>query len=72
MAPRAQVRVMTNCYRLEVVRTKIAEPSLPLRTTSEVAARYSHLQQYDRERVVRLDLDSQNRVISVNLRQTPS
>ncbi len=52
-----------NAYRLEVVRTKIAEPSAALDSPSEVAKRYRHLERYDRERLVRLDLDNRNRVI---------
>ena len=50
-------------YRLEVVRHKIAEPAPALNSSVATARRYGHLQKYDRERLVRLDLDSQNRVI---------
>ncbi|MGD2109325.1 MAG: JAB domain-containing protein [Phycisphaerae bacterium] len=54
---------MVQAYRLEVVRTKIAEPSEELTSPGAVARRYSHLEQYDRERLIRLDLDNRNRVI---------
>jgi DNA repair protein RadC len=64
VAAQAEVIWIANCYRIEVVRTKIAELSPPLRSTKEAAHRYSDLQRYDRERLVRLDLDSKNRVIS--------
>lgn len=53
----------TNAYRLEVVRTKIAEPSAPMTSPSEVAERYAYLERYDRERLIRVDLDNRNRVI---------
>ena len=53
----------TNAYRLEVIRTKIAEPSAPLTSPDQVAKRYAHLERYDRERLIRVDLDNQNRVI---------
>ena len=53
----------TNAYRLEVIRTKTAEPSTPLTSPSVVAERYAHLERYDRERLIRLDLDNQHRVI---------
>lgn len=48
---------------MEVVRTKIAEPGAPLNSTGAVARRYSYLEKYDRERLIRVDLDNQNRVI---------
>ena len=54
---------ITNTYRLEVVRTRIAEPSPQIDTPGEVATRYAHLEKYGRERLIRLDLDNRNRVI---------
>ncbi|HOW72591.1 MAG TPA: JAB domain-containing protein [Phycisphaerae bacterium] len=54
---------MTNAYRLEVVRTRVREPQAAVNSSGETAARYAHLDRYDRERLVRLDLDSRNRVI---------
>ncbi|MBU0718597.1 MAG: JAB domain-containing protein [Planctomycetes bacterium] len=56
-----------NVYRLEVVRTKIAEPSAPLNSPGEVAKRYAYLEKYDRERLIRIDLDNENRVIGEEL-----
>ena len=50
-------------YRLEVVRTKIAEPGAPVNSPEEVAKRYEYLERYDRERLLRVDLDGQNRII---------
>jgi len=50
-------------YRLEVVRTKIAEPEAPVSSPGEVAKRYAHLERYDRERLIRVDLDNRNRMI---------
>ncbi len=54
---------MKQAYRLEVIRTKIAEPSEPLSSAAAVARQFAHLEKYDRERLVRVDLDNQNRVI---------
>jgi len=54
---------MVNAYRVEVIRTRIAEPSGPLNGPEAVARHYRNLQQYDRERLVRLDLDNRNRLI---------
>ena len=51
-------------YRLEVVRTKIAEPGPPMTSPDAVARRYAYLERYDRERLIRVDLDNQNRVIA--------
>ncbi|MFG0313643.1 MAG: JAB domain-containing protein [Phycisphaerales bacterium] len=51
-------------YRIEVVRHKIAEPSAAFRAAEDVVRHYQGLQRYDRERLVRLDLDSQNWLIS--------
>ena len=57
------VETVKAAYRLEVVRTKIAEPSAPLNSPGEVAKRYKYLERYDRERLIRVDLDGQNRTI---------
>jgi DNA repair protein RadC len=46
-----------------VVRTRIAAPAAPVNSTAEITERYAHLEQYDREHLVRLDLDNRNRVI---------
>ena len=54
---------MVRAYKLEVVRRRIAEPSAELNSSDETARRYAHLEKYDRERLIRVDLDSQNRVI---------
>jgi DNA repair protein RadC len=54
---------IVNAYKLEVVRTRIAEPAAPVNSTAEVAQRYSHLQRLDREHLIRLDLDNRNRII---------
>jgi DNA repair protein RadC len=50
-------------YRLELIRTKIAEPAPTVCSAADVARRYAHLEKYDREHLVRLDLDNQNRLI---------
>jgi DNA repair protein RadC len=50
-------------YRLEVVRTKIAQPQYSFNASVEVAKRYCHLAGRDREHLIRLDLDSRNRLI---------
>ncbi|MBN2561220.1 MAG: hypothetical protein JXQ75_09850 [Phycisphaerae bacterium] len=54
---------ITNAYRLEVVRSRIAEPAPQVDSTNEVARRYAYLEKYDRERLVRLDLDNGSRVV---------
>lgn len=54
---------MTHAYRLEVVRTKLREPQSAVNSSVETASRYAYLEQYDRERLIRVDLDSRNRVI---------
>ena len=54
---------IVNVYKLEVVRTRIAEPAAPVNSAAEVAKRYAHLQRLDREHLIRLDLDSRNRII---------
>ena len=54
---------ITNAYRLEVVRTRIAEPAPQVDSASEVARRYAYLEKYDRERLIRLDLDNGSRVV---------
>jgi len=50
-------------YRLELIKTKIAEPAPPANSSKEVAKRYRSLEKYDREHLVRLDLDNRNRII---------
>lgn len=52
-----------NAYKLEIIRTKLAEPAAQLDSPRAVARRYSHLARYDRERLVRLDLDTRNQLI---------
>ena len=54
---------MKRAYRIEVVRTKIAEPSAAMDSPGAVGRRYAYMQKFDRERVIRLDLDNKNRVI---------
>ena len=54
---------IVSAYRLEVVRTRLREPSAAVNSSEETAMRYAYLEKYDRERLVRVDLDSQNRVI---------
>jgi len=50
-------------YKIEVVRTKIAEPLATFESATQVAEKYGYLEKYDREHVIRLDLDSQNRLV---------
>ena len=54
---------MFKAYRLEVVRTRIAQPRHSFNSSVEVAKRYCHLAGRDREHLIRLDLDSRNRLI---------
>ena len=54
---------MKQAYRLEVVRTKIAEPTAAMNSPDAVGRRYAYLQKFDRERVIRLDLNNKNCVI---------
>lgn len=54
---------IVRAYRLEVVRTRIAEPGPAVNSPDVVAKRYAHLERFDRERLIRLDLDNQNRLI---------
>lgn len=54
---------IVTAYRLEVIRTKIAEPAPPIHSPKDVARRYTHLAKYDREYLLRLDLDNRNRII---------
>jgi DNA repair protein RadC len=54
---------MAGAYRLEVVRTKLREPPAAVNSSEETAKRYAYLERYDRERLIRVDLDNQNRVI---------
>jgi len=46
-----------------LIKTKIAEPALPMNSSREVAKRYRDLEKYDREHLIRLDLDNRNRLI---------
>lgn len=50
-------------YRLEVVRTRIAEPMPTVTSSRDVARRWGHLAKLDREHLLRLDLDNRNQVI---------
>ena len=43
---------MKQAYRLEVVRTKIAEPTAEMNSPGAVGRRYAYLQKFDRERVM--------------------
>ena len=54
---------MVSTYRLEVVRTKLGEPPATVNSSEETARRYAYLERYDRERLIRVDLDGQNRVV---------
>jgi DNA repair protein RadC len=54
---------MVNAYRLEIVRTRIRQPLAEVNSSDETAKRYAYLEKYDRERLIRVDLDSQNRVV---------
>lgn len=54
---------MLKTYRLELIKTKIAEPAPPVDCSREAAKRYKYLEKYDREHLVRLDLDNRNRLI---------
>jgi len=56
------VFIVKSC-RLELIKTKIAEPAPPVNSSNEVAKRYRSLEKYDREHLVRLDLDNRNRII---------
>jgi len=54
---------MLKTYRLELIKTKIAEPAPSVDCSREAAKRYRYLEKYDREHLVRLDLDNRNRLI---------
>ncbi|HRY71551.1 MAG TPA: JAB domain-containing protein [Phycisphaerae bacterium] len=54
---------MTDAYHLEIVRVRLREPQSAVNSSAETASRYAYLEQYDRERLIRLDLDNRNRVI---------
>jgi len=54
---------MAGAYQLEVVRKRIREPEASVNSSDETARRYAYLEKYDRERLIRVDLDGQNRVI---------
>jgi len=57
------VAKIVKTYRLELVKTKIAEPAPAVNSSEEVAKRYGYLEKYDREHLIRLDLDNRNRII---------
>mgnify|MGYP006269687335 CR=1 FL=1 len=52
-------------YRIELVRTKVAEPATSLSSPQDVARYLEHLARYDREHLIRLDLDVRCQLISV-------
>ncbi|HSA25675.1 MAG TPA: JAB domain-containing protein [Phycisphaerae bacterium] len=54
---------VTDAYHLEIVRVRLREPQSAVNSSAETASRYAYLEQYDRERLIRLDLDNRNRVI---------
>jgi DNA repair protein RadC len=54
---------MVSAYQLEVVRKRIKEPAASVNSSDETARRYAYLEKYDRERLIRVDLDGQNRVV---------
>jgi DNA repair protein RadC len=58
------IRMVIAAYRLEIIRTKLREPGTALNSTAETARRYGYLERYERERLIRLDLDSKNRILS--------
>ncbi len=41
-------------YRLELIKTKIAEPAPPVNSSKDVAKQYRSLEKYDREHLVQL------------------
>ena len=53
MAAKAEVIGIVGAYRLEIVRTRL----------KETASRYAYLEKYDRERLIRVDVDNHNRVV---------
>jgi DNA repair protein RadC len=54
---------MQNAYKLEVVKTKLRKPAMEVTSPKAVAEFNQDLTRYDREHFVRLDLDTQKRVI---------
>ena len=44
--------LLVKAYRLELIRTKIAEPAPTVCSAADVARRYAHLEKYDREHLV--------------------
>ena len=54
-------------YRIELVRIRIAEPGDPVASPAAIARRFAHLQRFDRERLIRLDLDNRNRIVGEEL-----
>ena len=58
-----EVMKIFKAYKIELVRTKIAEPLATFKSAAQVARKYEYLEKYDREHLIRLDLDSQNRLI---------
>jgi len=57
------VEKIVKTYRLELIKTKIAEPAPTVTSSEEAAKRYRYLEKYDREHLIRLDLDNRNRII---------
>ena len=54
---------MVSAYQLEVVRKRTREPASSVNSSDETARRFAYLEKYDRERLIRVDLDGQNRVV---------
>lgn len=54
---------MVAAYRVEVIRSKVGDVGAQLDSPADVAKHYGDLQRFDREHLVRLDLDTRNRVI---------
>jgi hypothetical protein len=54
---------MVAAYRVEVIRSKVGDVGAQIDSPADVAKHYGNLQKFDREHLVRLDLDTRNRVI---------
>ena len=54
---------IVSAYRLEIVRTKLREPIARLNGSENTARHYAYLECYDRERLIRVDLDAKNQVV---------
>ena len=59
----AQGETMVAAYRVEVIRSKVSDVGAQISSPADVARHYGNLQRFDREHLVRLDLDTRNRVI---------